>query len=514
MGRILNTRQVTLLLAGVVLVVTGLAPVGVMIVASFSASGHLSTAHYIEALGNPRIWLLLANSLLLAMLTTTLAGIGGVSLGLMLGKTDVPVRNALLAILSIPLLFPPYMLAVGWFEVIGRSEWLFSLPGTVLVLTTAFLPVVLLITMAYLRAVSPGLEEAARLVCPWRDVLWGITIPLIAPGILVSLLLVFLLTVGEFGAPLFLRFDVFPVASFTQFAAFYNFGAATAAALPLLIIASFGLVLERRLIRAKSYQFRGRQNYLRIPLGRLRPVVAAAVIFMALLLIVLPIGALLWRGVSPGALQDAWNRAGASALRSAAYAAIAATVVTGIGLILGYAIERHKTAPWRAMDGLSFFLFTLPGTVTGVGLIVLWNRPALNWIYATPAMLLLAYVAQYSVIGIRITAAGLKQVPASMEEAAEIAGVTWRVRMHRVLIPLLAPILITAWSVTFIFCLRDVSLPLLLAPPGRDTLTARTMTLMANGSPDLIAALCLLIFPLAVIPLAALAAASRLEKTA
>ena len=49
--------------------------------------------------------------------------------------------------------------------------------------------------------------------------------------------------------------------------------------------------------------------------------------------------------------------------------------------------------------------------------------------------------------------------------------------------------------------MRDVSLPLLLAPPGRDILTARTMTLMANGSRELIAALCLFSIGLALIPL-------------
>jgi len=63
--------------------------------------------------------------------------------------------------------------------------------------------------------------------------------------------------------------------------------------------------------------------------------------------------------------------------------------------------------------------------------------------------------------------------------------------------------------VAFIFCLRDLSLPLLLAPPGGDTLTARTMTLMANGSPELVAALSLLSIALAVAPLGILAVAWR-----
>jgi ABC-type Fe3+ transport system permease subunit len=54
---------------------------------------------------------------------------------------------------------------------------------------------------------------------------------------------------------------------------------------------------------------------------------------------------------------------------------------------------------------------------------------------------------------------------------------------------------------------RDLGLPLLLAPPGGDTLTARTMTLMANGSQDLIAALCVLSIVIAVIPLGTLSLA-------
>jgi len=70
-------------------------------------------------------------------------------------------------------------------------------------------------------------------------------------------------------------------------------------------------------------------------------------------------------------------------------------------------------------------------------------------------------------------------------------------------------VLVAAWAVTFVFCLRDVALPLLLAPAGRETLTALTMTLMANGSPELIAALCVLAVLLALLPLGALGMAWR-----
>src|SRR4030095_14361986 len=143
-------------------------------------------------------------------------------------------------------------------------------PGAVLVLASAFLPVVLLLTITYLRAVDPALEEAARLSSTWPSILQRITLPLIRPGILLSLILVFLLTMGEFGAPAFLRFDVFPVASFTQFSAFYNFGSATAAASPLILVAFFGLLVEQRVLRGRVFQFRwGGLHYSgTIPLGR------------------------------------------------------------------------------------------------------------------------------------------------------------------------------------------------------------------------------------------------------
>jgi hypothetical protein len=54
-----------------------------------------------------------------------------------------------------------------------------------------------------------------------------------------------------------------------------------------------------------------------------------------------------------------------------------------------------------------------------------------------------------------------------------------------------------------------VSLPLLLAPPGQDTLTSRTLTLAANAPPGLIAGLCVLTLALALLPIALLALGRR-----
>jgi iron(III) transport system permease protein len=96
-----------------------------------------------------------------------------------------------------------------------------------------------------------------------------------------------------------------------------------------------------------------------------------------------------------------------------------------------------------------------------------------------------------------------------LEEAAELAGAGWFRRVFTILAPVLRSALFTSWAVVFVFCLRDVPLPLLLAPPGQDMLTARTMTLMANGTQELVAALGILAVLLPIIPLAALAVLHR-----
>jgi iron(III) transport system permease protein len=526
MGRLLNAKRATLIGAALMLTFIGLLPLFLMIGSSFCVDGGFALTNYVEVFGNMRTWILFRNSFVLALLTTAVAGAIGVPLGILIAKTDVPLGKIWAIVFSLPLLFPPYVLAIGWFEVLGRggllaqlsaatwgevtSRWLFGLPGAVLVLGSAFLPVVLLLTIAYLRGVDPSLEEAGRLSSGWAAVLKRITIPLITPGILLSLILVFLLSMGEFGAPAFLRLSVFPVASFTQSSAFYNFGAATAAAVPLIVVVLAGLLVAQRVLQNKEYSFRWavHQNLTRIPLER-KTLVFLALITMAVALVGIPLAGVLWRGASVAALSEAIQRAGASALRSIIYAAIAASVLCVLGFLLAYVTHRRALATWWSLDALTLFLFTLPGTIICIGLITLWNRPSMNWIYSTPAILIFGFVTQYAALGTRTILAGFSQLPPSLEEAAELTGARWFRRVFVILVPLLRPAILAAWSLAFIFCLRDVSLPLLLAPAGGDSLTARTMTLMANGSPELIAALGLLSITLAIVPFGLLGLAWR-----
>jgi len=461
----------------------------------------------------------MGHSLLLSFLTMFMAFIIGLPLGILIGKTTLPLRRFFMVLFTVPFLVPPYVMAVSWKNILGRggllakmgagplaqsvSRLFFGLSGCVWVLGSVFVPVVMMLTLTFLKTVNPRLEEAGRIASGWRGVLSHITLPLIMPGLLLSAILVFLLTLGSYGVPAYLRYNVFAVETFTQFSAFYNVGAATAAAMPLVAVALILIMVERYTLREKTYQLRP------IPAGKLPLVIdlgargrwmAIGVGGIGLILVILPLAGLAIEASSLEVYREAMVRAGGSLWRSLGYAVAGATGLTILGLFLGILVHTRAFRFWRAVDSLTVFLFTLSGAVMGVGLIGLWNHPSTNLIYGTPAIVILGYLARYAAVPHRITLSALAGVPAALDEAARVAGAGWFRRLGSLTVPLIRRSLLAGWLAGYVFCLRDTEMTLLVYPPGRDPLSVRIFTLMANGSPDLISALCVLMIAVTRLP--------------
>jgi iron(III) transport system permease protein len=492
-----------------------------MIANTFYGQGGLSLAAYDTLLGSGKeLMPLIGHSLLLSVFVTFFAIVLGVPLGVLLGRTDMPLRRAFTVALTLPLLVPPYVVAVAWFNLLGSRGWIgrflsspiaeslssqfFGLYGCIGTLSTVFMPVVMLLTIAYLNTVNPRLEHAGLLVSRWPNVLWRITLPLIRPAVLFAAILVFLLALGEVSVPTFLRYPVYSLEILTQFAAFYDFSAATVAAIPLLIVTAAILVLEMRFLRTPVLELGAADPGRRgagIALGPWRFPLFGLVLVWTLVSVALPIAVLIVQAAAPHAFAEAYARASDSVLRSVLFGAVGASLLTLLGFLCGYLVHNRALPWWRSVDALALFLFTLPGTVIGIGLISLWNRPATNVIYATPAMIVLGYLAQYAFIPMRMVAASLQRIPPSMERAAELSGASWLMTLRAIVAPMARRGLMATWIIAYVFCLRDVGITMVVYPPGSDTLPVRTLTLMANGAPSLISALCVILIMAMLLPL-------------
>jgi len=277
-----------------------------------------------------------------------------------------------------PLVIPPYILALAWVyvggssgivaQVFGRdllSEWTYNLPGAVIVLGAGFYPLALLAAEAAARRIDGRLEEAALLVASRRRVLCRITLPLVAPSIVAAALIIFVLAISEFGAPGLLRVNVYTTEVFTAFSALYNFGTATALAIPALAAALIAgtaaqfLIGERLLVTR-----RGAHSGLRL-LAEHKTIVVLIALLAITVCVLLPLVAL---AREAGQLQRIVEAAAASrtAINNSLWlAAVGATIITILGALLGYARARARTRLRGLADLAMIVIFAVPSTVVG-----------------------------------------------------------------------------------------------------------------------------------------------------
>lgn len=473
--------------------------------------GGLSFAHYWRLLAEPRQQSLLLNSVLLGAGASALATLLGAPLGLLLARADVRGKAWWRLALVVPLVVPPYVLALAWAQLAGAASfsaaWTYSLTSAVFILGLSFFPLAMLATEAAARRVQASLEEAALLVAAPLRVASRITLPLIAPAIAAAALVVFVLAVSEFGVPGLLRVNVFTTEVFTAFAALYDFGAATALLVPLLLVTLLAAVLAARFTGEAQLTARqsGRTG-LALRLGGWRVAAEGLLLFVLLVRVCLPLLMLAWEAASLSRFIAAFKDSGDAVLNSLALSAVGATLAVALALLPGYARARMQSRPVAQLFDLLFItLFAVPGTVVGVGLIGLWNRPGLaETVYTSPLIIVLAYLARFAPVAALLVAAGVRQMPISLEEAAAVAGASWWRSFTRIVLPNLKTSLAAAWVVTFVFAFGEIGATILVAPPGESTLPVRVYTLSANTSASNVAALALTQVFIAVLPLALL----------
>jgi iron(III) transport system permease protein len=228
--------------------------------------------------------------------------------------------------------------------------------------------------------------------------------------------------------------------------------------------------------------------------------------FVILLSVALPLAALVRES------SGAWNagapvkESGRAITNSMIISAAGATLIVAIGTLLGYGMARMRMRARGVVELIALVSFAVPGTVIAIGLIGLWNRPGLPGdIYKSMAIIIIACVARFLPVAALILGAGVRQVPHSSEEAAEVVGASWLRIFSRIVVPQLRGGIAAAWVIVFIFSFGELGATILVAPPGESTLPVRIYTLLANTTSSQVAALALMQAAIVLTPLILLA---------
>jgi ABC-type Fe3+ transport system permease subunit len=194
-----STECLVFALAAVTLAGVALAPLGALLARLVVelAGGHAAD---LDLLGSARPWTLFATSVARATGVTACALAIGVPLGLIVARSDAPGRRFAFALHVLPGFIPPYLLALGWFHLVGREGLLgsergaslfFGELGAVAVLTLALAPLATALTALGAWGMDASLEDAARAVASPSRVLGRIVLPAAIPAIALAALLIF-----------------------------------------------------------------------------------------------------------------------------------------------------------------------------------------------------------------------------------------------------------------------------------------------------------------------------------
>lgn len=510
--------------------------------APFVKGGHFTLANYIDTYLNPSTYELWVNTLIIATGTMIWANFLGIGMAWVIARTNTPFRKFLEATVIIPYVVPSYLLAVAYIfllspqigtinnildSLFGVTVSIYSYWGIIFVKGISYAPLCYLMTSAAFRNFDPSLEDAARMSgAGIIKTLRSVTLPMLAPSVTASMLLIFTKGLETFSVPAFLGLPASPpihVFSTRIWAALSqttpaNYGLATALATTLILVAGVGLVIQRKAtgLQEKFTTITGQGfNPRRFDLGKWRWFVFSLAIILLMLSIVLPFVVLFIASVSDiwfgefFFLSDSVSftldnyrtlfdmpdffTAITNSFLLATFGAFFGMLFASLSSYFVLKVEddesRFISSTSDFMDQLTYVPAAVPGIVLATGF--LWfilTIPSFG-LYGSLWLLGLAYIARQLPFGTRTTHGAISQVGDELEEQARVAGAGWIRTIKDIVLPVIKQNFAAGYLLLFMSMMRDLSTSILLYSEDSLVLAVMIFNLKLIGDYEALAAL-------------------------
>ncbi|TWF50237.1 ABC transporter permease [Neorhizobium alkalisoli] len=474
---------------------------------------------FVTTLGDSALIGMAGNTILLGFCVVVASALVAVPLGVFRALYRIPFASVWDVLLLVPFMIPPYIATLGWImtlqprgylqQLLGfnLAPFLFSLPGMTLVMTFNTFPVVYFAVSRTVEAVGARYADVGRVFgATPAKAFWRITLPLSAPGLAASLMLVFAAAIEEYGTPAALGrragFQVL-VTGIDLRITDWPIDLPGAAILSILLVAMSlaTFLLQRWILARRSYQTVSGKPMAKDkrPLGSMQLPVLAAFAVVAFLATGVPLLAILAtalsRTISGGLALDnislnnfmlvfSGEADALVALGNSFSLGIASAIITGlIGVTAAYTVVKTKIRGRLAIDSMTILPNALPGIVVAVGLILAWNMP---WLPVTPYntgfILLLAYCCILLPQPVRYATAAFQQIGDNLEAAARVFGASGVTAFRRILLPLVFPSLASSMLLVFALASRELVASVVVAPVGMQTIATFIWRQFEQGS--------------------------------
>jgi iron(III) transport system permease protein len=489
--------------------------------------------------------------------SSTLAMVLGVGLAFLSTRTDLPGSWFIGVLAMLPILVPPFILVVGWVALADPNAGLINvaisrlcgtrivavnintMPGLVWMTGLFLTPYVYLLVAAGFKNSDRAMEEAARVSGAGQfRLLTTIILPLQRPALVAALLLVVIMSAGDFIIPstvgLKARIYMLPSLIWQNSGSLPGRpGLAAAQSMLLVIIGLLCIYLQRRALAGGArYTMVGGKgsNVATFELGGWRYPLAIVAFLFALCSSVLPVLAVsimaFLRFWAPYAMTlenltlknfrymlFEYPQVWPSAQNSFFLAVLGATACLALAVALAWYVIRLR----GRLSGLLEFAMAVPlgvpGIALGLGILSLWILIP-GGIYGTIWILLLAYVTAHIPVALQFVGSAMHRIQSDLEEASRISGQTLLGTIRRINLPLMRSALIGCWLLMYVVILREISLVILLYTPNTIVLSVGLMDVWGSGFYPELAVYSLLLMVMGLVPVILLSKFARLTPDA
>ncbi len=532
-------HNVILLLMGIVLTFSTVAPIIAIVEDTFkihpgTIDAHLTgqtsgytVVNYVDLFTSPmaktNLWTPLLNTIWLAVGTCVVAILFGGMFAFLITRTNLAWRKYLSSIFIFPYIMPQWTLAVVWQNlfnsnaVTGTSNgllaatlginmpiwWCKGLFPSLVVLGLHYAPFAYILIGGIFRNMDANLEEAATILDTpkWR-IMCRITLPMVKPAILSTVLLVFGSAMGSYPVPHYLNLTTLAT-KYVSMNSKYTGEASILAIIMMIFGVAIMLLNQLSLQSRKSYTtVTGKSGQIsKINLGRVgKYVIALILVVTTFFTSIFPIVSFafetflpnpgdysfLYTG-DPDNLTTKWwttdenvtengmygqkgilhNETIWNAFKGTIWVSVCCALLAGtLGTLIGYAVSKNRRSKWaNYVNSVAFLPYLMPSIAVGVAFFILFSSEKIN-LFNTYTILIIVGTIKYIPFASRSSLNSMLQLSGEIEEAAIIQDIPWVKRMTRIIIPIQKSSIISGYLLPFMTCLRELSLFMLLCVQG------------------------------------------------
>lgn len=495
----------------------------------------ITLENYANLASDPYFLETIGNTVVFAGLTLLVTFTFLIPLTFLLTRCDLPFRRGFVILLSIVILIPTFLRAIGWillfspeigvvnrmlmgiFQLPTAPFSIYSMAGMALIQGLGFVPAGYFMLSAAYRAMDPVLEEAAYTsgLGKLRTFL-KVNVPLTMPALLGTFVYLAMTAVSVFEAPAIIGIParIYTVSSIIALrvqptTGLPDYGEAGAYGMIMLML---GLVLSwvyfRTVRQSRKYVVVSGKGYRpkTIKLGKWKPFALAFVMLFFLAETFMPLGMLLWASFTPylmvpsvGAIPllsfSNYSRLGEvlnpRVLANTGILVVLAPVMAVVlSVLAAWVVTRSQSRLRGAIDILAFLPHAVPHILFAVGLayLALLTRQSVP-LYGSVFLIVLAHGITYMAFGSRALNSAMIQIHRDLEEAGRVAGLTAFGTLRKVVVPLISAALFSSWFWIALLSYREVTMALILYAQTNDVLSTLIWNWWREGRTGEVAAL-------------------------